>query len=173
MLRVIDAPCHVLFVCTGNSARSIIAEALLNARGRGRFDAHSAGSRPSGLVNPLVLEHLAARGIDTAKARSKSWQTFAEPNAPRMDLIITVCDDAAGDACPVWPGAPAGAHWSAPDPAAHMADPARARAVIAEVFDLMQHRIARLVELPVETLDRDGLARAAQAIAREKSVSKQ
>jgi arsenate reductase len=110
---------NVLFLCTHNSARSIIAEALLNQLGAGRFKAYSAGSHPGGTVNPLVLEFLRSNGIDTAGARSKSWDEFAASGAPRMDLIVTVCDQAAGETCPLWPGMPATAHWSAADPAAY------------------------------------------------------
>ena len=158
---------NVLFLCTGNSARSIIAEALLNAMGKGRFHAHSAGSRPSGRINPYVAEHLEAVGMTTSGARSKSWDEFARPDAPKMDLVITVCDDAAGEACPVWPGMPAKAHWSAPDPAAHMEPPDKAREVVREVFHLMQRRISLLLSLPMATLDRMSLQSQAHEIARQ------
>ena len=156
---------NVLFLCSGNSARSIIAESLLNAMGRGRFRAFSAGSHPGGAVNPLVLDYLASMNIDTRGARSKSWNDFAHPDAPRMDLVITVCDQAAAEICPVWPGAPAKAHWSAPDPAAFMEDPAKARRVVCEVYETMQWRIARLVALPLDTLDPNSLQAAVRAIA--------
>ncbi|MFO1303660.1 MAG: arsenate reductase ArsC [Burkholderiales bacterium] len=157
--------CNVLFLCTGNSARSIIAEAVLEEAGKGRFRAYSAGSHPNGKVNPVVAAHLESVGLSTASARSKSWDEFATADAPTMDLVITVCDAAAGEACPVWPGAPARAHWGAPDPAAHMDDPAKARAVAREVHRLMQRRIAMLIALPVETLDRATLQAEANAIA--------
>ncbi|MFO1311538.1 MAG: arsenate reductase ArsC [Burkholderiales bacterium] len=160
-----DRPYNVLFLCTGNSARSIIAESVLNAAGKGRFRAFSAGSHPAGKVNPVVAGYLESVGLSTANARSKSWDEFARADAPRMDLVITVCDQAAGEVCPVWPGAPARAHWSAPDPAAHMDDPAKARAVAREVHHLMQRRISLLVSLPVETLDRMSLQTEANAIA--------
>ena len=156
---------NVLFLCTGNSARSIVAEAVLNAIGKGRFRAYSAGSHPSGKVNPVVAADLESVGLSTAGARSKSWDEFARPGAPKMDLVITVCDQAAGEACPVWPGMPARAHWSAPDPAAHMDDPAKARAVAREVYHLMHRRISLLVSLPIETLDRMSLQAEADAIA--------
>jgi protein-tyrosine-phosphatase len=158
-------PCNVLFLCTGNSARSIIAEALLNHLGGDRFRAYSAGSRPGGLVNPVVLEHLEANGVNADRASSKSWDVFAWPDAPRMDLVITVCDQAAGDECPFWPGAPARAHWSAPDPPSWVDDPVGARRVVGDVFLLMQRRIRSLVELPVESLDRQALQQRARAIA--------
>lgn len=166
-----ERPCHVLFLCTGNSARSIIAESLLNEMGRGRFKAFSAGSHPGGAVNPLVLEHLQSRGITTAGVRSKSWDEFAAPGAPRMDLIVTVCDQAAGEACPVWPGHPARAHWSAPDPAIYMSDPRKANQVIREVFELMQRRISLLLTLPIEKLDRVSLDREARAIAEKTTAT--
>jgi arsenate reductase (thioredoxin) len=156
---------NVLFLCTGNSARSIIAETLLNAMGEGRFRAWSAGSHPSGRVNPIVADYLASVGLSTEGARSKSWDEFAAPGAPKMDLVITVCDQAAGEACPVWPGMPAKAHWSAPDPAAHMDDPEKARAVARDVFNLMRRRISLLLALPVETLDKLSLQSEACAIA--------
>ncbi len=109
---------NVLFLCTANSARSILAEAYLNAAGQGRFAAFSAGAHPAGTVNPHAIALLQEKGIATAGLRSKSWDEFAAPGAPRMDFIITVCDNAAGEACPLWPGRPATAHWSVPDPAA-------------------------------------------------------
>lgn len=156
---------NVLFLCTGNSARSIIAEALLNTMGGGRFKAYSAGSRPGGSLNPLVMEFLEAHHIPTGTARSKSWDEFAKPDAPRMDLVVTVCDQAAGEACPFWPGQPALAHWGAPDPAAYMNDLETAKKVIREVFDGMQRRIALLTSLPMEKLDRLSLQREAREIA--------
>jgi arsenate reductase len=162
--------CNVLFLCTGNSARSIIAESLLNSLGGGRFRAFSAGSHPAGAVNPLVLAHLDASELQTEGARSKSWDEFARADAPRMDLVITVCDQAAGETCPVWPGMPATAHWSAPDPAAHMDDPERAKRVIREVTQLMQRRISLLVSLPAATLDRLSLQAHAHAIAKDRGL---
>ncbi len=156
---------NVLFLCTGNSARSIIAESLLNTLGKGRFRAFSAGSHPGVTVNPLVLAHLRSLQLITEGARSKSWDEFARDDAPRMDLIITVCDQAAGELCPVWPGMPAEAHWGAPDPAAYMDDPEKARAVIREVTQLLQRRISLLINLPMATLDRMSLQAETRAIA--------
>ena len=156
---------NVLFLCTGNSARSIIAESLLNVAGGDRFRGYSAGSHPGGRVNPLVLDYLASMNVDARTARSKSWHEFARTDAPPMDLVITVCDQAAAEMCPVWPGAPAKAHWGAPDPAACMDDPAKAREVIHEVATTMQRRIARLVALPLDTLDPQSLEAAVRAIA--------
>lgn len=164
---------NVLFLCTGNSARSIIAETVLNAVGGGRFRAYSAGSHPSGRINPVVAAYLDSVGLSTANARSKSWDEFAGPDAPKMDLVITVCDQAAGETCPVWPGMPARAHWSAPDPAAHVDDPVRAREVARDVHRLMQRRISLLVSLPVETLDRMSLQAEARAIAARTSLTGQ
>jgi arsenate reductase len=161
----------VLFLCTGNSARSIIAESLLNAMGKGRFRAYSAGSHPGGRINPIVAEYLESVGIGTAGARSKSWDEFAAPDAPKMDLVITVCDQAAGESCPVWPGMPARAHWSAPDPAAHRDEPERARAVAKDVFNLMRQRISLLLSLPMETLDRMSLQAEARRIAERASAA--
>jgi len=162
---VSERVCNVLFLCTGNSARSVIAEVLLNAMGKGRFRAYSAGSHPSGRINPYVAEYLESVGMSTADARSKSWDEFARTDAPKMDLVITVCDQAAGETCPVWPGMPAQAHWSAPDPAAHMEHPDRARAVARDVFHLMQRRISLLLSLPMATLDRMSLQSRAVRIA--------
>ena len=162
---------NVLFLCTGNSARSIIAESILNAAGRGRFKGYSAGSHPGGAVNPLVLEFLRSRGLPTEGARSKSWDVFATLAAPRMDLVITVCDQAAGETCPIWPGHPARAHWSAPDPAAYMGDPEQARRIIRDVFQLMRRRILLLISLPIARLDRPALEAKAKGIAEGTSVT--
>ena len=162
---------NVLFLCTGNSARSIIAESLLNAMGKGRFRGYSAGSHPSGRINPYVAEYLGSVGMSTSGARSKSWDEFARPDAPTMDLVITVCDQAAGEACPVWPGMPAIAHWSALDPAAHTEQPDKARAVARDVFQLMQRRISLLLSLPMATLDRMSLQAQTRRIANQTSTT--
>jgi arsenate reductase len=167
VLLVTDRVFNVLFLCTGNSARSIIAEALLNELGKGRFRAFSAGSHPSGRVNPVVAAYLESVGLSTAGARSKSWDEFAALGAPLMDIVITVCDQAAGEVCPVWPGMPAKAHWSAPDPAAFMDQPEKARAVAKDVYNLMRQRISLLVSLPVDKLDRLSLQGKARAIAQQ------
>ena len=131
---------NVLFLCTGNSARSILAEAYLNHAGKGRFRAYSAGSKPAGKVNPLALKLLHEQGIE-ASARSKSWDEFAAPDAPKMDLVVTVCDNAAGEVCPVWPGAPRKAHWGVDDPAAVKGSDAEQRAAFQEAFDRLKRRI--------------------------------
>ena len=144
---------NVLFLCTGNSARSILAEALLNTLGRGRFRAHSAGSHPAGRVQPLALELAQEIGYDLGRLRSKSWDEFATPRAPRMDFILTVCDAAAGEACPLWPGHPATAHWGVPDPAAVQGDEVTRRAAFRAVFMALRQRIELLVALPDEKLD--------------------
>ena len=144
-----------------------MAESLLNHLGKERFRAFSAGSHPSGTLNPLVIEFLRAKGLPIQGARSKSWDEFAAPGSPHIDLVITVCDEAAGETCPAWPGHPACAHWSAPDPAAHMDDPVKASAVIRDAFQLMHRRVSLLISLPVERFDRVGLAREAKSIAQE------
>jgi arsenate reductase len=171
LLLVSERVYNVLFLCTGNSARSIIAETLLNAMGKGRFHAYSAGSHPSGRINPYVAEYLGSVGMSTSGAHSKSWDEFARPDAPKMDLVITVCDQAAGEACPVWPGMPAKAHWSAPDPAAHMEQPDKVREVARDVFHLMQRRISLLLSLPMATLDRMSLQSRARDIAEQTSAT--
>jgi arsenate reductase len=144
---------NVLFLCTANSARSILAEALLNARGAGRFRGFSAGSNPGGRVNPAAIATLEAMGIATAALRSKSWEEFAQPGAPTMDLVITVCDNAAKEACPIWPGHPMTAHWGVSDPAAIRGTPDEVRAAFAEAASLLGHRIDRLLAVPLDALD--------------------
>ncbi len=144
-----NAPVYnVLFLCTGNSARSILAEALLNVLGRGRFRAYSAGSHPVGRVQPPAIELARELGYDIAQLRSKSWDEFAAPDAPRMDFILTVCDSAAGEACPLWPGHPATAHWGVPDPAAVQGDEAMRRAAYRQTLLELHRRIELLIALP-------------------------
>lgn len=144
---------HVLFVCTGNSARSILAEALLNQLGSHRFKAHSAGSHPTGVVNPFALATLKALHVPTDGYRSKNWDEFALPGAPRLDFVFTVCDNAAGEMCPVWPGQPMTAHWGLPDPAAvEGSDEDKARAFMATAVTL-KRRIELMLALPIKSLD--------------------
>ena len=144
---------NALFICTGNSARSIVAEALLNEMGKGRFRAFSAGSQPKGAVHPLALLELQSRGISTGGLRSKSWEEFAAPGAPEMDFVFTVCDQAAGEVCPVWPGQPMTAHWGMPDPAAvEGSDEAKARAFLDTAIT-MKRRLDLMLSLPIQSLD--------------------
>ena len=154
-----DAPCNVLFLCTHNSARSVMAECLLNRAGGGRFRAWSAGSVPSGRLNPYVVEHLEHLGHATAGLRSKSWDELAAPGAPEMQVAITVCDAAAGEACPIWPGRPVTAHWPFEDPSSFAGSAAETRAKVAEIYGRIERCIDRLVALPVETLGPDTLRR--------------
>jgi len=148
---------HVLFLCTGNSARSILAEAILNRRGAGRLRAYSAGSHPRGQVHPMALEVLRERGYDTAGFRSKSWDEFARPGAPALDFVFTVCDNAAGEACPVWPGQPITAHWGVEDPAAFAGPDDEQRWLFRRVYLELDRRIDLFTNLPVESLDRVSL----------------
>lgn len=156
---------NVLILCTGNSARSILAECLLNHLGQGHFHAYSAGSHPAGRVNPFALEVLQAAGIATEGVRSKSWDEFSAPDAPKMDLIITVCDNAAGETCPFWPGSPATAHWGYPDPAAVEGSDDEKRKAFQQTMHAIRSRLQLLVSLPVDKLDRISLQREAQALA--------
>jgi arsenate reductase len=159
-----DKVYRVLFVCTQNSARSILAEGLLNSAGRGRFVAYSAGSRPRGVVHPLTLDTLARLGLPTEGYRSKGWSEFAAEGAPRMDFVITVCDKAAGEVCPVWPGSPMTAHWGVPDPAAETGnDEQRAKAFLAAAT-MLKRRIDLMRALPLDALDRLALQSEVRAI---------
>lgn len=157
---------NTLFLCTGNSARSVLAEATLNDLGRGHFRGFSAGSLPAGRVNPFALELLAARGHTTDGVRSKSWDEFAAPGAPVMDFIITVCDNAAGETCPLWPGHPAAAHWGVEDPAAVEGSDDAKRAAFLTAYSILRRRIELLLALPLDKLD--GLA----TVARLKGIGK-
>ena len=150
---------NVLFLCTGNSARSILAEAYLNSAGKGRFVAYSAGSKPAGQVNPYALDLLQKNRIDTSGARSKNWDEFAGPDAPKMDFVFTVCDNAAAEPCPYWPAQPMTAHWGVPDPAAvEGSDEDKHRAFLV-AFRALSTRINLFLNLPMEKLDRLALTR--------------
>ena len=149
-----DKQYNVLVLCTGNSARSILGEVLFNVLGKERFSAHSAGSKPTGQVNPFALELLRQQGFGTKGLRSKSWDEFAAPGAPEFDFIFTVCDNAAGEACPVWPGKPFTAHWGIPDPAAVTGDDEAKRAAFRKAADQLARRIQLFMSLPIEKLDK-------------------
>ena len=144
---------NVLFLCTGNSARSIIAEAILNHRGRGRFNAYSAGSHPGGKVNPHALRQLELSHLPTERLRSKSWDEFANPGAPKMNFVFTVCDNAAKEVCPIWPGQPLTAHWGVPDPAAVDGSRAQLERAFREAFVTLDRRIGLFLSLPIKSLD--------------------
>ena len=144
---------NVLFLCTGNSARSILAEAILNRRGGANFTAFSAGSHPSGAVRPEALRQLEMAGLSTAGLRSKSWDEFAAPGAPRMDFVFTVCDNAAREICPIWPGQPMTAHWGIPDPAAVVGAHGEVERAYREAFSILERRISLLLALPLASLD--------------------
>jgi len=164
-------PYNVLFLCTGNSARSILAEAYLNSAGRDRFRAFSAGSHPTGRVNPFALELLAKNRIDAAGLRSKGWDEFARPGAPALDFVFTVCDSAAGEVCPVWPGQPMTAHWGIADPAAVLGAEEERRKAFLRAFTELTARINLFMSLPIEKLDRLTLQRRLAAIGKTGSES--
>jgi protein-tyrosine-phosphatase len=145
---------NVLFLCTHNSARSVIAECILNAIGKGKFRAYSAGSQPSGRVNPYAIEMLSRLNYDVSQLRSKSWDEFAVPGAPQLDFVFTVCDDAAGEVCPLWPGQPISAHWGVADPSRVDGPEAVRRQAWADTHRMLYQRIGIFVNLPLEALDR-------------------
>ncbi len=153
MTAMADRPFNVLFLCTGNTARSILAESILRKEGGGRFNAFSAGSQPKGVVNPLSLRTLAALNYPVDGLRSKTWDEFAAPGAPQMDFIFTVCDSAAGEACPFWPGHPSSAHWGVEDPAAVEGSEMEREAAFATAFRYLRNRILAFVALPIASLD--------------------
>ncbi|MFO1015611.1 MAG: arsenate reductase ArsC [Caulobacteraceae bacterium] len=155
---------NVLFLCTGNSARSILAEAIMTREGQGRFRGFSAGSMPTGKVNPHALALLSTLGYDPGGFRSKSWEEFAAPGAPKMDFIFTVCDNAAGEVCPIWPGQPMTAHWGVPDPAAVEGSSAEIGLAFSETYRQLKNRITAFVNLPMASLDRMTLARRLREI---------
>lgn len=162
-----DEPQHVLFVCTGNSARSIIAEGLLAHLGGGRFRAHSAGSHPKGQVHPLALEALRHFGISADGFRSKSWDGFSGPDAPPLHFVFTVCDNAAGETCPLWTGQPMTAHWGLPDPAAVEGSDEAKRQAFIDTAVALKRRIGLMLALPIATLDRMALVRHMRDIGRQ------
>jgi arsenate reductase (thioredoxin) len=155
---------NVLFLCTGNSARSILAESLMNRWGRGRFRGFSAGSFPKGAVHPLALDLLRRLGLPSEGFRSKSWNEFAEPGAPPMDFVITVCDQASGETCPVWPGRPVVAHWGVPDPAAVTASEKERQQAFRDALTALERRVKLFAELPIEKLDSMAITRETRAI---------
>jgi arsenate reductase (thioredoxin) len=160
---------NVLFLCTGNSARSILAEAYLNSAGKGRFKAYSAGSKPAGKVNPFALDLLKANRLEVADLRSKNWDEFARPDAPKMDFIFTVCDNAAGEACPFWPGQPMTAHWGVEDPAAVEGSDEDKRRAFVLAFQQLSRRINLMLALPIEKLSGQALRGKLEEIGKSTS----
>src|SRR6516225_2328017 len=161
-----ERPFNVLFLCTANSARSIMAEAILNKIGASKFRAFSAGSHPRGQINPQALQLLQSLGYDTSGFRSKSWSEFADPSAPLLDFVFTVCDNAAGEVCPVWPGQPMTAHWGVPDPAEADGTPAQIALAFKDAYRMLNQRIGIFASLPLRSLDRLSLQRKLQEIGR-------
>jgi arsenate reductase len=159
-------PYNVLFICTGNSARSVLAEGLLNSLGKGRFNAYSAGSHPKGLVHPLALRELREMRIPTDGLRSKSWAEFAAPDAPRMDFVFTVCDQAAGEVCPIWPGQPVTAHWGMPDPAAVQGTDEFRQQAFRDAAVALKRRLELLMALPLQSLDSMAIHRQVKEIGK-------
>lgn len=164
-----EKPFNVLFLCTANSARSILAEALLNKEGQDRFRGFSAGSFPKGEVHPLALATLRGEGINTEGLRSKSWEEFAAADAPRMDFVFTVCDNAANEPCPVWPGHPMTAHWGLPDPAAAEGDAAMRQLAFADTLRMLRNRIRIFASLPFKALDEMSLRNRLREIGRDQA----
>jgi len=160
---------RVLFLCTGNSARSIMAECALNRHGRGRFEAHSAGSHPKGQVHPVTLELLSRYNYPTAELRSKSWDEFAGPGAPPLDFVFTVCDNAAGEVCPVWPGQPMTAHWGVEDPVAFVGPEDKQLRLFRDIYFQLERRIQIFVNLPIRALDRLSLQRRLDEIGKSRA----
>jgi len=158
---------NVLFLCTGNSARSILGEAILNNRGKGHFQGYSAGSHPTGRVNPFALKQLESAGLPVEGLRSKSWDEFAKPGAPQMHFVFTVCDSAAAEVCPVWPGQPVTAHWGIPDPASVTGSPEVTARAFLDAFVTMGRRIDLFLSLPLEKLDALALKKAVARIGHE------
>ncbi|HWY21741.1 MAG TPA: arsenate reductase ArsC [Candidatus Acidoferrum sp.] len=160
-------PYNVLFLCTGNSARSIMAEAIMNHKGRPNFVAYSAGSHPSGAVRPEALRQLKAAHLPSSGFRSKSWDEFAKPGAPKLDFVFTVCDNAANEACPVWPGQPMTAHWGVPDPAAARGSEVQVEKAFRDAFFLLDRRISLFLSLPLANLDGLSLKKEIDNIGRQ------
>jgi arsenate reductase len=163
---MVDRPYNVLFLCTGNSARSIMAEAILNKVGAGKFCAFSAGSQPKGRVHPETLQLLQTLGYDTSGLRSKSWSELADPGAPLLDFVFTVCDSAAGEVCPVWPGQPMTAHWGLPDPADAKGKPAEMSLAFKDTYRMLNQRIGIFTSLPLRSLDQLSLQKKLREIGR-------
>jgi protein-tyrosine-phosphatase len=161
-----ERPFNVLFLCTGNSARSIMAEAILNKIGGGKFRAYSAGSHPKGQVHPEAIRLLDNLGHDTASLRSKSWTEFAKPGATSVDFVFTVCDNAAGEACPIWPGHPMTAHWGVPDPAEATGSPTEIALAFREAYGMLHRRIGAFAALPIRSIDQLGLLTKLKDIGR-------
>jgi arsenate reductase (thioredoxin) len=168
---VTDRPYNVLFLCTGNSARSIMAEAILNRVSQGRFRAVSAGSQPKGQVHPHAIDLLKKLIYDVSKMRSKSWLEFSATDAPKLDFVFTVCDNAAAETCPVWPGQPMTAHWGIPDPAEATGNEAEIRLAFADAYRLLNNRINIFVSLPLKSLDQLSLQRRLEDIGRMDQVA--
>ena len=164
---------NALFLCTGNSARSILAEALLNRLGAGRLRAYSAGSHPKDEVHPMALEVLRERGYDTSGLRSKSWDEFAKPGAPTLDFVFTVCDNAAGEACPVWPGQPMTAHWGVEDPATFEGPEEKQRSLFRRVYLELERRIELFANLSIESLNRLSLQERLDEIGKTETPAKE
>ena len=161
-------PFNVLFLCTGNSARSIMAEAILSREGARSFRAYSAGSQPKGVIHPTALALLRRMNFDISRFRSKSWNEFSGPDATPLDFVFTVCDNAAGEACPFWPGQPMTAHWGVPDPASASGNEAQIRLAFADAFRMLSNRISLFVSLPLRSLDRLSLQRQLDSIGKAK-----